>query len=252
MWLSFLYYAVIPVILINFIGYVIAYKYQTDKLTDFSYSLSFITAVVLYWTFVQMSSPVFIFYSLLVLIWAFRLGGFLFYRIHKMGRDDRFDEMRKSAWDFSKFWMLQTISVLIIISPLFTIDASSEPSILTYIGAALCIIGLIIESAADHQKLQAKMRSSAKPWEIGGLWRKIRHPNYTGEILIWTALFLVVVPNLHGLQWLTIISPLWITFLLVKVSGIPLIEQKREPAYSDTAEYHDYVEQSWRLVPGVW
>jgi len=251
MWSDFLLYAVIPVVSINLIGYLMGYFLQTDKFTDASYSLSFLSVV---WTYVLLSDggQVLLVYALLVTIWALRLGGFLLYRIIEMGKDDRFDEMRSGAWSFAKFLILQTISVLIIVSPIMVLG-DMEWQVLHYVGIAIFGIGWILEARADAQKFSAKKKdNSVKPWDLPGLWTRLRYPNYTGEIMVWLGLAIYCIPSMTGLQYLLLISPVWIITLLVGISGIPLTRQSREERYGDKPEYREYLERTDRLVPGVY
>lgn len=86
-----------------------------------------------------------------------------------------------------------------------------------------------------------------------GLWKKIRHPNYLGEILFWTFLSLSVTANLPIMYWTwTLIGPLWLIFLLIFFSGIPPLEKKWNEKYSGSVEFKEYINQSWRLIPGIY
>ena len=103
--------------LVNILAYIWAYKKQSDHLTDISYSLCFI-AVTLYFLFAYGDlSNGRIVLALMVILWGIRLGGFLFYRIYKMGKDARFDAFRGRASGFLKFWLLQSLSISIIVLP---------------------------------------------------------------------------------------------------------------------------------------
>ncbi len=247
MWHAFILTAVLPVVLINLAGYIMGFKWRTDKFTDISYSLSFLTAV---WSGViigDLQSDVHMLYAVLVSLWAVRLGSFLLYRILKMGRDERFDDMRDGAWSFAKFWILQTVSVLIIVCPFYLIDPDSSLTTLHGLWSGLFLGFWIWQAVADTQKLRAKSSGKGAPWELRGLWHKIRHPNYLGEIMMWTMLWLITLSAPTSL--LGIISPLWISVLLLFISGIPLIESARTQQYGKVREYQEYLSSSWRLFP---
>lgn len=251
MWSDFLLYAVVPVVGINLVGYLMGYFLQTDKFTDASYSLSFLAVV---WTYVLLSDGgmELLIYAILVSVWAVRLGGFLLYRIMEMGKDDRFDEMRSGAWSFAKFWILQTISVLIIVSPIMVLG-DMQWHAMHYIGIAVFAMGWIIEASADAQKFSAKKKNkSVKPWNLPGLWKHLRYPNYTGEIMVWIGLAMYCNPSMSGIQYLVLVSPLWIITLLVGISGIPLTRESRKERYGDLPEYQKYLEHTDRLFPSVY
>lgn len=189
----------------------------------------------------------------LVSVWAFRLGGYLFIRIMEMGRDNRFDEFRERLLSFIQFWIVQAISIFIIsLSFLFFYaNNNGDPSSLFWIGIAIAIFGLVMETIADNQKFSFK-KKSPKEFMQTGLWKKIRHPNYTGEILFWIGIFLASVSYLSGWQWTAILSPLWIITLLLKFSGIPPLEKMWNKKYGESQSFKDYKNNSWRLIPGIY
>lgn len=237
---------------LNLVLFLIAYFLQTDKLTDFSYSLCFliINGVCFY---LSEHSLIDIVMFCMISVWAFRLGGYLFVRIMAMGRDARFDKFRERLISFASFWVVQAISIFII-SLSFIIFYSVNDSIPTPIFWAGCIIalsGLILESIADSQKFQFK-KANPNTFMHSGVWSKIRHPNYTGEIIFWVGIFVSTTSYLGGIQWLAICSPLWIILLLLKFSGIPPLEETWEEKYGDMASFREYKAQSYKLVPGVY
>ena len=242
------------VVLINGLGFVLAYLLQTDKFTDILYSLSFIALVISAIDFRIGLRGAHLVIALMVVIWAIRLGSYLFARIKKMGRDERFDDMRPSAVSFLGFWLLQTLSVIVIGLPVIIALAndSEQVSSITMLGAGVWALGLLIESVADRQK--STFRSD--PGNMGkfirtGLWRYVRHPNYLGEIIVWTGVFISCIPFLDGPEWVAIISPLWIFILLRYISGIPLLEATAKEKYGASVEYKQYTESTGRLVPRI-
>ncbi len=237
--------------LVNVLAYFWAYKKQSDHLTDISYSLCFI-AVTVYFLFAYgdlTSGRVIL--SLMVILWGTRLGGFLFYRIHKMGRDQRFDAFRGNAGGFLKFWLLQSISISIISLPV--LFGLLSPNIKVNIFAFLFwATGWVMQSMADWQKFTFRNHHPSNSFINTGLYRYIRHPNYIGEIIIWLSIFWYVFPVLAGWQWLSVISPVWIIILLVGISGIPLIEITNRKKYAGNVAFKEYVDRSWRLIPFVY
>ena len=213
-------------ITINLLAFSLAYRYQTDKLTDITYSITFIllTCCAIYY-FSQTTMDYLIFG--LISIWAFRLGAYLFLRINKMKKDARFDDMRGSFSSFIKFWLLQAVSVWIILLPVLFFILSNSKEVF-WLGIIIWFIGLSIETIADHQKYSFKLQEENQGVFISsGLWKFSRHPNYFGEILCW--IFIIV--------------------LLVFVSGIPLLERSADQKYGDRKDYQHYKKNTNVLIP---
>lgn len=232
-------------------AYFWAYRNQSDHLTDISYSFCFILVTTYFLLVNDQITSYHLILALMVVLWGIRLGGFLFYRIKKIGRDIRFDEFRGSKKGFLKFWILQSISIWIIVLPVI-MGLKGATYEINYIAIGLWLVGWIMESIADFQKF--KFRSTATPLLFikTGLYKYIRHPNYLGEILVWIAIFWYVIPVLQGYQWLTVISPIWVVILLVGVSGIPLIEKTNLIKYASNSDFKDYTKKTWRLIPFIY
>lgn len=109
-------------------------------------------------------------------------------------------------------------------------------------------LGWIIESVADWQKFIFK-NSGESGFIQTGLYSKVRHPNYLGEILVWIGIFWYVAPSFDGWMWWSIVSPLWVIILLIRVSGIPLIEKANINKYKSNPAFKNYVQRTWRLIP---
>ena len=239
---------------INTFFFVFAAAFKTDKVTDISYSLSFFLLTLL---LLLASGGPFSSHKLLVaaaiLIWSARLGSYLLYRIIKIGKDDRFDDKRGNFTNFLKFWVLQATTVWLVMLPfsLYITSPSDEGSLFfTLIGVVLFVVGLLIESISDAQKFRYKNKpENSAHWVDSGLWKYSRHPNYFGEMLVWWGLFIVVIPSLRGLDWLTVIGPVFITLLLLFVSGIPLLEKSADRKYGNNADYRSYKESTSILFP---
>jgi steroid 5-alpha reductase family enzyme len=243
---------------LNAAGFLYGYFRQSDKLTDLMYSLSFAVAAVAMFLIVDPGNRTAANMTLLVLIWAARLGGYLFIRIHRMEKDDRFDDMRPNAFRLAMFWVLQALTVWIVLLPLSlilkggSIWLSGSPLIL--IGSIVWISGLLIETVADWQKFNFRNSSVNKGRFVNvGLWKISRHPNYLGEILVWIGFYLFALPALQGPAiWIGLLSPLWIIFLLVRVSGIPLLEKSADKRYGLQAGYQEYKRKTALLIPYIW
>ena len=244
---------------INLVSYLIAFALQTDKITDGTYSLTFIViATVL---FRQGEGQYYrILITLMPIMWALRLGTYLVSRIIKKGRDVRFDEMRPVWWRFGGFWLLQAVSVWIISLPfvialgqsgLIAHEALGELALT--IGFIIFLLGWFIEWRADAQKNKFKSNVLNHHQFIAtGLYKWVRFPNYLGEILVWVGIFISCTPVLAEWQWISIISPLWIILLLTKISGIPLLIKVQDKKYGQLEAYKSYVKKTKKLVPGVY
>jgi steroid 5-alpha reductase family enzyme len=237
---------------LNLIFFLIAYYKQTDKLTDITYAATFIVLAVMAFGSNAMVTEK-ILALLMILLWAFRLGGFLFIRINTMQKDKRFDTMRSNFWSFSKFWMLQGLSVFLLSIPvLFYFDSPNvQLSFLSVIGFIIWIIGFFIETIADFQKYTFKNSKSNKDkWISTGLFKHIRHPNYLGELLIWYGVYLYTFSSLTlTFQLIGLISPIFITILLVFISGIPLLDKSSFEKWGKKESYLNYRKNTGALVP---
>ena len=234
---------------INVVIFIPAFVFQTDKLTDMSYSLTFILLVCIAFALSKMTSPQIII-TCMILIWALRLGLFLVIRIRRMGRDKRFDGIRESFGRFIRFWLLQGLSVWIISLPaLFFI--TSEGIDVFMAGLAIWLAGIIIETTADIQKYQFTHKSENKGRFIDvGLWAYSRHPNYFGEILCWIGVYVYAYPSLTLLENLFgAASPLFITILLLFVTGIPPLERYADRKWGKERAYKEYKRTTSVLIP---
>jgi len=237
---------------VNAAFFAIAAARKTDVVTDLSYSLSFaVLAIVL--PFAGARETVQLAASLLVLVWAVRLGSYLFRRILRTRVDHRFDEMRDKPLRFARFWLLQAITVAVVMLPVSYLlgrDDAPEAGPWTIAGVALRSTGLLIEAVADAQKSSFKARDENRGRFItSGLWRYSRHPNYFGEMLVWWGLFVLAVPFLDGAAFAVVAGPVFITLLLLFVSGIPLLERSAEAKYGDDPAYREYKRRTSILVP---
>jgi steroid 5-alpha reductase family enzyme len=117
-------------------------------------------------------------------------------------------------------------------------------------GAVLWLIGLVIETVSDAQKSAFKSKKTeGERFITSGLWRYSRHPNYFGEILLWWGLFLYAVPFLEGAAFAVVIGPVFITLLLLFVSGIPLLEKSADAKFGEDPAYQEYKRRTSILVP---
>jgi steroid 5-alpha reductase family enzyme len=239
--------------LVQWLVFIPSYWFQTEKFFDLTGSLTYISITVL----AVLTSPAVDSRSLLlaslVVIWAVRLGSFLFGRIQKAGKDDRFDELKPSFFRFLNVWTIQGLWVTFTAAAALvaiTSSARKELDLFAIIGFLVWVIGFGIEVAADSQK----GRFSANPANKGkfiqtGLWSRSRHPNYFGEIVLWVGVAIIALPVLQGWQWVALISPVFVTLLLTRVSGVPLLEQKADKKWGGQADYETYKKKTPVLIP---
>ena len=239
----------------------IAFNYQTDKLTDITYASTFALLAAYFWYFSDGNNTTYkIALFLLPLIWAIRLGAYLFIRILTKGKDHRFDKFRHIFKRFFRFWLLQGMSVWIVSLP-FIVGLTVSPESFEFsisdtwliIGVTCWIFGFLIESIADYQKFRFRNNPENQgKFMDKGLFSIVRFPNYLGEMMVWISIFMLVAPVLQGLQWLVIISPLWICFLLLKVSGIPFLERSNKKRYGHLPDFQDYKANTKKLIPYIY
>jgi steroid 5-alpha reductase family enzyme len=191
--------------------------------------------------------------GLMVFVWAARLGYFLFTRIHKAGKDARFDAIKTCFVRFLAAWTLQGLWITFTAAAAWGAITSEQKEpfgIFAMIGSLVWLSGFIIEVVADRQKGQFKEESENKGKFIrSGLWSRSRHPNYFGEIVLWTGVAIIAFPVLQGWQWVFLSSPVFITILLTRVSGIPLLEKRADDTWGGQEDYEAYKKSTPVLVP---
>ena len=241
---------------IQWIAFIPAYIFQTEKFYDLTGSLTYLLVI---WYSLTLSSDQFtnlnganIVIVLLISLWAIRLGSFLFMRIHHDGEDKRFRSIKPSASQFFMTWTLQGLWVSLCSMCALT-AISSNTGIVTnaffYIGLALFILGFAIEVMADMEKSAFKANQENKDKFITtGLWARSRHPNYFGEIVLWTGIAVMSFSSLEGLQYLTLISPIFTYLLLVYVSGVRMLEARGDLKWGDDPAYQEYKKRTPVLI----
>ncbi len=245
--------AVALAFLIQWLAFIPAYIFQTEKFYDLTGSFTYLTVTLIAVIFSAGADARAFLLAALVIIWALRLGTFLFRRIRKAGKDDRFDDIKPSFIRFLNAWTIQALWVTFTASAALigiTTATRKDLDLFALIGFLVWSLGFSIEVIADAQK----SRFNADPANKGkfirtGLWSRSRHPNYFGEILLWIGVLIITLPVLHGWQWVALISPLFVAFLLTRVSGVPLLEKKADAKWGGQAEYEEYKRNTPVLVP---
>ena len=238
---------------INWVAYIPSALKQTEHFYDLVGGITYISVIlvaVLLASDLDLRSTL---VAAMVMVWALRLSLFLFRRIAKAGKDDRFDQIKTKPLRFLMAWTIQGLWVLLTAAAALAVITGGvrEPlGVVGIIGIAVWAAGMLIEIVADRQKSDFK----ANPDNAGrfinvGLWAWSRHPNYFGEIVLWTGMAIVALPVLQGWQWATLISPVFVAFLLIKISGIPLLEAKADKRWGGDDDYEAYKRQTPVLVP---
>jgi len=188
----------------------------------------------------------------IVAVWTLRLGSFLFLRIHRAGSDRRFDEVKQDFGQFLVAWSLQALwAFLTLCCALAAVTATRKLALdaWTLVGGAIWVLGFGIEIVADRQKSAFRRDpGNADRFVSSGLWAWSRHPNYCGEIVLWTGIAVIAFPVLSGWQHVTLVSPVFVFLLLTRISGIPPLEQRAEEKWGEDADYRAYVERT----PALW
>ncbi|XP_054655150.1 uncharacterized protein si:ch211-210c8.6 isoform X2 [Dunckerocampus dactyliophorus] len=188
----------------------------------------------------------------LVTAWGLRLGTFLFLRVLKDGHDRRFNNVRDSPGTFFVYWTIQALWVFMTLLPTLMLNSEKRDAPLgpkDYVGWTLWGLGFATEAVADQQKWLFKR----DPDNVGkfiqsGLWAYSRHPNYFGEILQWCGLWLSASSVMRGPQYLSVVSPMFVWFLLRHVSGIPILEKQAVKRWGSDPTFQDYL----RNTPLLW
>ena len=245
--------AVLLAFIIQWVLFIPAYLLQTEKFFDISGSITYISVVS--YCFFNYYDPEKLnignaILSIIIIIWALRLGSFLFIRIKKAGEDIRFREIKKSPTRFFMTWTLQGMWVsLCSACALAGIAKGIIINNYFYCGLAVFLIGVIVEIVADNQKTKFRSNPKNKDKFINsGLWKFSRHPNYMGEILLWLGISIISLSSLEGLELATLISPFFTYLLLVYVSGIRILEYNGDKKWGHLESYKIYKKNTPRLI----
>ncbi len=222
------------------------------SIVDIAWGLGFAALVIFQWVRWAPASPRSFLVGYLILIWGLRLAVFLAIRNLRKGEDPRYAAWRhdwgKNTWwiSYFKVFLLQGALMLMISMPLHVTTAAGKSmgSLTDFAGTLLWLGGFLFESIADWQLYRFKKDPANKGMVMDkGLWKYSRHPNYFGESLIWWGIFLVAFGA--GTAYLSVIGPVLITFLLLRVSGVTLLEQR----YEGNDKYADYKRRTSAFIP---
>ena len=230
---------------------------KTERFYDLTGGLTYLIVVGFsLWAGSQSEAPSLreLIVSLLVVIWALRLSSFLYFRIHRTGKDGRFDRLKTSPirflvpWTIQGLWVFLTMIVVIVINS----QAGTAPALGIWdaLGLSIWLLGFGVEVIADNQKTAFNTEPNNQgKWIDSGLWSYSRHPNYLGEILLWTGIACFGISCFTGLERFAWISPIFIYLLLTKLSGIPILDRRALEKWGDDVEYQKYRENTPALFP---
>lgn len=236
---------VLLIFLIQWVSFIPAYFFQTEKYFDLTGSITYLFSVSALLNITGTTKITDIIVVFCVAVWAVRLGLFLFNRIVNDGEDKRFRNIKPNFTRFFMTWTLQGTWVSMCL--LCVLTALSSPngiihSYLFYVGLFVFNIGFLIEIVADNQKTIFRNDKKNKDKFITtGLWKYSRHPNYLGEIILWFGISVMSFSSLENLQFLTLISPIFVYFLLVYVSGVRMLEDSGKKKWGHLDSYKKYI-----------
>ncbi|MDX2381041.1 MAG: DUF1295 domain-containing protein [Acidimicrobiia bacterium] len=238
--------------LINWIAYVPSYLARTETYFDLTGSATYISLVAV----ALLTSPQLDARALVVagavLIWALRLGSFLFRRVRREGGDGRFDRIKTDPLRFLMTWSLQALWVLLTLAAALAVITSDDRQgvdAFMIVGMAVWLFGFAIEVTADRQKTAFRADAANEGRFITtGLWGWSRHPNYFGEITLWSGIAITALPILSGWRWLMLISPVFVALLLTRISGIPMLERRAEKRWGTDPEFRAYTDTTPSLI----
>ena len=225
---------------------------KDNSIADTAWGLGFMLVAV--FTFFRRGSlflPLLV--TALVVAWGARLALHILARNRKRGEDPRYAAWR-AAWGRSFVWrsylqifLLQGFFLLVIASPVILVNVDRNypyTERFWLAGLLVWILGFLFEAVGDAQLARFR-RDPANKGHImdRGLWKYTRHPNYFGESMMWFGIWLIALEAPYG--WTTVVSPVLITFLLVKVSGIPLLEKR----YAGNAAFQAYARRTSAFIP---
>ena len=237
-------------ILVQWLVFIPSMLQKTEHYFDLTGSVTYVTVILFALIAAGNFDPRSLLIAVLCLIWAIRLGSFLFVRVKAAGFDRRFSRMLEIPMQFFMTWTLQGLWVTVTLAAGMA-ALTSEPVPIgpfAIVGAVVWLIGFAIEVISDRQK--SRFREENKEGFItSGLWSWSRHPNYFGEIVLWLGIAIIALPTLSGWQWATMISPIFVIVLLTKISGVRMLEVSGKKRWGTDEGYQAYLASTSVLIP---
>ncbi len=240
---------------VQWVVFVPSFLLQTEHYFDLTGSLTYLGIVACAVFLTPNLDTRDILICVMIALWAIRLGSFLFWRVKKSGGDDRFVDLKPHFWVFFMVWNIQALWVFLTLASAMGAMTSSNKQalgIFALIGTIVWIVGFAFEVIADQQKTAFRALPENKDTFIQtGLWSICRHPNYFGEITLWLGIAIIAFPVLSGWTYATLISPVFVTILLTRISGIPMLAEKGKKKWGDDPAYQEYLKKTPVLIPGI-
>ncbi|NCG24556.1 MAG: DUF1295 domain-containing protein [Actinobacteria bacterium] len=245
--------AAILALVINWAVFVPSYLWRTEAYFDLTGSLTYISVIALSVLASDNLDTRALVVAGAVIVWAARLGSFLFRRVRRDGGDGRFDWIKTNFLRFLMTWTLQGLWVLLTLATALAVITAKDRAdidVFLIVGMSVWLAGFVIEVIADRQKSAFRANPANKGRFItSGLWAWSRHPNYLGEIVLWTGIAFAAIPVLSGWRWLMLISPIFVFVLLTRISGIPMLEHRAEKRWGADPEFRSYIDSTPALIP---
>ena len=244
--------AAVAVFIYMAVLFLIALLLKDNSIVDVAWGPGFILVALMTLLLEPQTRARHVLISGLVVIWGLRLAAHIFIRNRGRGEDFRYAKWRQEwgRWfvprSFFQIFMLQGVFMLVIASPIILVNRSSGQglTVLDGLGVLLWSMGFLFEAVGDHQLKKFKQEPESRgKIMMSGLWRYTRHPNYFGEAALWWGIFLIALSVPGG--WAAIVSPLIIGFLLLKVSGVTMLEKK----YAGNEQYAAYARRTSAFFP---
>jgi steroid 5-alpha reductase family enzyme len=239
--------------LVNWIVFVPSLAARSERYYDLTGSLTYLAAIGAALLLSGAPDARAVLLAGIVTVWAGRLGTFLFRRVRADGGDRRFDALKRSGPRFFTAWTLQAVWVFLTLAAALTAITTSAPvplGPLAGAGLAVWAAGFAIEVVADRQKRRFRRAKEREAEFISsGLWAWSRHPNYFGEIVLWAGVALLAAPTFRGAQWAALLSPVFVAVLLLRISGVPILEKQADERWGGRPDYERYKAETPVLIP---
>ena len=251
---SYLLHALCFILIYMTAWFILALILKNNSIVDIAWGVGFVS--VSWWIYLQFPPSILkLILVLMVTLWGIRLSAHILIRAWGKPEDWRYRKWRED-WGkivvpraFLQVFMLQGSILWIVVLPVLlsipkSVYVGVPERIFFVLGGLIWLVGFLTESIADYQlaKFKADPQNKGKIMRKG-LWSISRHPNYLGEIILWWGIFIYTVPFLKFS--IAIVGPLILTYLLMRVSGVPMLESK----YKDNPEYAEYIKNTPSLFP---